>query len=59
MCELEYTFIQVFNSQKNHVITRSIYKHPSTDFDEFNNNFLNKNAESKTKYVIKNRIHLF
>ena len=59
MCELEYTFIQVFIYQKIHVITRNIYKHLSIDFDEFNNNFLNKNAESKNKYVIKNIIHLF
>ena len=42
MSELESTFIEEINPQKRKIITESIYKQPTMDLDDFNNNFLNK-----------------
>ena len=47
--ELESTFIEVINPQKNNIIIGSIYRHPSMDLDDFNKNFLNKLLEKVSK----------
>ena len=47
--ELESTFIEVINPQKNNIIIGSIYRHPSMDLDDFNKNFLNKHLEKVSK----------
>ena len=42
MSELESTFIEEINPKNRKIIIESIYKHPTMDLDDFNNNFLNK-----------------
>ena len=42
MSELESAFIEEINPQNRKIIIGSIYKHPTMDLDDINNNFLNK-----------------
>ena len=37
--KLESIFIEVINPQKSNTIIGSIYRHPSMDLDDFNENF--------------------
>ena len=53
MSELESTFVKVINPRKNNIIVGSIYRHPSTDLEDLNKNFLNKLLEYGCRYVAK------
>ena len=39
--ELESTFIELINTRKKNVVVGCLYRHPSMNLDEFNDNFLN------------------
>ena len=45
--ELESTFIEIANPRKLIVLVRLIYRHPATDFTNFNCNYLNKLLEKE------------
>ena len=48
--ELESTFIEIANPRKLIILVRLIYRHPATDFTNFNCNYLNKLLEKEQKY---------
>ena len=45
--ELESTFIEIANPRKLIILVRLIYRHPATDFTNFNCNYLNKLLEKE------------
>ena len=47
--ELESTFIEIVNPKKSNIIVGVIYRHPSMDLADFNNNYLNKLFENISK----------
>ena len=47
--ELESTFIEIANPRKLIILVRLIYRHPATDFTNFNCNYLNKLLENNSK----------
>ena len=54
---LESTFIEIINPKKKNVLVGCIYRHPSMDLDEFNNEFLAPfmeilDKEKKKKYLL-------
>ena len=40
--ELESTFIDISNTKKTNIIIGCIYKHPSMNINEFNDDYLNE-----------------
>ena len=56
-CELESVFIETINEGKKNKIFACIYRHPSMELDDFNNNFLEPflmklSRENKTAYLL-------
>ena len=45
--ELESTFIEIANPRKLIILVQLIYRHPATDFTNFNCNYLNKLLEKE------------
>ena len=55
--ELESTFIEIFNTKKTYIIIGCIYKHPSMNINEFNDDYLNElldklSKENKTIFLL-------
>ena len=46
---MESTFIEIMNPKKSNIIVGTIYKHPSMDLTDFNNNYLNSLLEKISK----------
>ena len=47
--ELESTFIEICNTKKTNIITGCIYKHPSMNTNEFNDDYLNELLDKLSK----------
>ena len=47
--ELESTFIEIFNTKKTNIIIGCIYKHPSMNFNESNDDYLNELLDKLSK----------
>ena len=47
--ELESSFFQISNPKRSNIIIGCIYRHPSMDLDEFNNNSLNSFLDKISK----------
>ena len=57
--ELEWTFIGISNSKKTIIVSGSIYKHPDTSLNQFNEFYLNDildklSKENKTVVLLEN-----
>ena len=53
--ELEFIFIELINTEKSNVVISAIYRHPSMDFNEFNDIYLNpyrSPKESKSIFLL-------
>ena len=54
---LESTFIELINPEKKNVVVGCVYRHPSMDLDEYNNEFMEPflekfGKENKNKYLV-------
>ena len=47
--ELESTFIEIINPKKSNIILGAVYRHPTMDLIEFNDNYANKLLDSITR----------
>ena len=47
--ELESTFTETINPRKSNIILGVVYRHPTMDLNEFNDNYVNKLLDNITR----------